>query len=326
MLKILFLDNQGIWIDGLPGGFKSMGCEVNVSWPQTKEVFDQITSNFKPDLIFTLGAVQKYTVEHKEWLREYVKKTKARLIHWDTEGITHIQKYVMPFIESLNPHFVFTVCPEMFQILYKKSIRSARLDYGYNPAVHYKAKYDPYYKSKIAVIGDGYPYVLRSFPDHYRTKSVHTLIKPLVENNIRVDFWGRQWNLISPLIGTNIPNHWIRGYCNYFHTNKVYSNTDINIGCQNHNLYLSRRTFEILGSEGFLITYDTKEIRRLFKPGQDLVVSSSPKETLELVNYYLNHPNECKRIGEKGKNAIKNHTYKHRANYIINTLKKEGMI
>ncbi|MFS0907747.1 glycosyltransferase [Priestia aryabhattai] len=106
----------------------------------------------------------------------------------------------------------------------------------------------------------------------------------------------------------------------------MYSNTDINIGCQNHNLYLSRRTFEILGSEGFLITYDTKEIRRLFKPGQDLVVSSSPKETLELVNYYLNHPNECKRIGERGKNAIKNHTYKHRANYIINTFKKEGMI
>uniref|UniRef100_UPI0011A495B4 glycosyltransferase family protein n=2 Tax=Bacillales TaxID=1385 RepID=UPI0011A495B4 len=76
------------------------------------------------------------------------------------------------------------------------------------------------------------------------------------------------------------------------------------------------------GSGGFLITSDTPEIRRLFKPGRDLVVSSSAEQTRELVAYYLKHPEEREKIRKQGKLTVRKHSYARRARYMIRQLRK----
>ena len=45
-----------------------------------------------------------------------------------------------------------------------------------------------------------------------------------------------------------------------------------------------------MGSGGILLTNDIPIINRLFKSGRDLITSSSPEETIELVKYYLQYP------------------------------------
>ena len=322
MLKVLFLESQMIWTYGLPDGFKDAGHDVKVSYIHSKEQFQELVSHYNPDLILTLGQTQKHSLEQRELLREYTVKSKVPYVYWDTEGITHSEKFILPFIRSTAPDFVFTVCPEASEAYKGMGIQTALLEYAYHPKVHFKADLDEQYSNSIAVVGDGYPYVLKNHPQHCRSKSIQALVKPLVENRIKIDFWGRQWDKISQFIGSDIPSDWIRGYCHYLNTNKIYSNASINLGLQNHNNYLSRRTYEIIASEGFLISFDTPEIRRLFKPGQDIIVSSSPRETIELVNHYHKNPDERDNIKTLGKKVIENHTYMHRAEYIISTLKK----
>ncbi len=101
---------------------------------------------------------------------------------------------------------------------------------------------------------------------------------------------------MSKYIGREIPRNWIHGYLDYTEAYKVYSSAKIIIGLQNCESQLTQRTYEILGSGGFLLTSDTPAVRGKFKPGRDLIVSSSPKETLEKVKYYLNHDSERKRF------------------------------
>nr|WP_280518662.1 glycosyltransferase [Lederbergia wuyishanensis] len=121
--------------------------------------------------------------------------------------------------------------------------------------------------------------------------------------------------------GKDIPKSWQHGYLDYTEANKVYNSAKIVLGLQNHPTQLTQRTYEILGSGGFLITQDTPEIRRLFTPNQDLVVSSSPDETIKLVNFYLSHPKERERIRKDGLKTVQKHSYKARAEYLLEVLR-----
>lgn len=96
------------------------------------------------------------------------------------------------------------------------------------------------------------------------------------------------------------------------------------IGLQNRQL--TQRTYEILGSEGFCLTNDTLAVRQLFENKRDLVISSSPNETVELVYYYLSHPEEREKIRKQGKLAVSSNTYRNRAEYIIKTLKEQNIL
>lgn len=149
---------------------------------------------------------------------------------------------------------------------------------------------DPRYYAPIALVANGYPKKLSYLPAHFRHQSLNTLIKPLLENNIRINFYGRYWDEMKNILGVDIPRDWIQGYIDYTDANKVYSSSDIIIGLQNLPTQLTQRTYEIMGSGGILLTNDIPIINRLFKGGRDLITSSSPEETIELVKYYLQYP------------------------------------
>ena len=38
-------------------------------------------------------------------------------------------------------------------------------------------------------------------PDHFRFKALKTLISPFLEENSRIDFWGRYWDEMDHIIG-----------------------------------------------------------------------------------------------------------------------------
>lgn len=56
------------------------------------------------------------------------------------------------------------------------------------------------------------------------------------------------------------------------------------------------------------------------------MVSSSPEETLQLVHYYLDQPEERKIIAANGQAAIAENTYKNRAEYMLEVLRKYKII
>ena len=326
IMRVLFLESDPMWIYGLPNGFCDAGHTVMVSGPLTKDSIMDMISNFQPDLIFTMGHTAEHTEEKQKMIRECVPSTNIPHVYWSTEDPGYTFIFSLPLIQTIEPDFVFTICPSRVDFYREKNIPSAHLDFGYHSSVHSPVEVNEKHKAQIAIVANGYPMLYKKSPDHYRFKALRSLLSPFLDENIRIDFWGRYWDQMEHILGKKIPNDWIHGFLPYTEANKVYSSAEIILGIQNHDTQLTQRTYEVLGSGGFLLTNDTSEIRRLFSTGKDLIVSHSSKETIELVKYYLSHPEERNKVKKAGMETVKKYSYEQRANYIIETLIDAGIL
>ncbi|MBU8880341.1 glycosyltransferase [Bacillus sp. FJAT-29790] len=325
-MRILFLESDPMWIYGLPNGFADAGHDVMISGPLLEASLSDMISSYKPDLIFTMG----HTREHSAKKRLVIKKHVAHLgiphIYWATEDPGYTFTFSLPLIETIQPDFIFTICPPRVDFYREKGYKAAHLDFGYHPKVHFPTEQDSNYDASLAIVANGYPTLYEKSPLYYRFEALSNLLSPFVMDNLRIDFWGRYWDVMEHIIGKKIPAEWIHGFLPYTEANKVYSSADIILGVQNLDSQVTQRTYEILGSGGFLLTNNTTKIRNLFTPGQDLVVSSSPEETIKLVKYYLNHPEERLEIKKAGAGAVKKYSYEERAKYILETITNAGLI
>lgn len=323
-MKVLFLESHPVWIYGLPNGFRDLGHEVLISGPLTEENIPKMILDFKPNLIVTMAWTPENTDKKLKWIRKYVKPTKIPLIYWSTEDPSYTNLFSLPLMQKILPDFVFTICTEKVDFFKMLGFKAAHLSFGYHESVHHPSVSHEKYKTSIALVANAYTKYMEIHPECYRNNSLKILISPLLKNNYRIDFWGKDWDKMDSFVDFNIPRDWIHGYLPYTEANKVYSSADIVIGLQNSQL--TQRTYEILGSEGFLLTNETSAVKKLFKNSEELVMSSSSEETLNLVNYYLSHSEEREKIRKSGSLAVKPHNYKYRAEYIIRVLKDHGII
>lgn len=326
-MKVLFFESHPMWIYGLPNGFLDAGHNVKVSGRLTEDKISSLISEFKPDLVVTMGWTDENNSLNKiDCIRNNVEASKIPHIYWATEDPTHTSRFSLPLIKRLQPDFVFTICKEKIELYKELDIPCGYLDFGYHQFVHHPTQLDEKLKYNIVVVANGYPNNLRKYPDHYRIKSLETLVTPLLRKNIRVDFFGHDWDKMEYIIGEPIPKQWIHGYLPHIFTNDVYCSSNIVIGIQNNENQLAQRTYEVLGCGGFLLTNDTPEVRRKFTPGKDLSASSSPEETVELVKHYLKSKKSREEIKENALKSVEPHNYKYRAEYILSVLKEKSII
>ncbi|MFC4323143.1 glycosyltransferase family protein [Litchfieldia salsa] len=315
-----------MWIHGLPNGFSDLGHEVLVSGPLTEGRIKEILSFFQPELIITMGHTKEHTKEKQDWLRKYIQPLQIPHIYWATEDPGYTFTFTLPYIETVRPDFVFTICQSRVPFYKERGIKAAHLDFGYHSSINFPTINHSFYEAALAVIANGYPMLYEKKPDHFRFGALNTLISPFLVNDMRIDFWGRYWEDMGHIIGKNIPDEWIHGYVSYEEANKIYSSAKIILGVQNHTTQVTQRTFEVLGAGGLLLTNDTPEVRRLFNPGHDLLVTSSPKETIILVQEYLKNPKELAKIRENGIKSVSKYSYTERARYMIDTLVNESIL
>jgi spore maturation protein CgeB len=317
-MNILLLGLDDIFANDIFWGFEELGHKV-VSIYNSEKNFEQLMFGYKPDLLITFGSPSYYrNTEILESLKRRKLYTNAPYIHWDTDGITW-KDIELELITISEPDIVFTVCPDMLQILQQLQITSYILPYAFCPKTHYPTVVDEEFTNKIAFVGSAYPEVLLNNPNHIRTKSFATIINPLLQANERIDFWGdkRISYVIKELFHYYVEDNWNHERCSYGKTNDIYSNCFINLVPQNHNGHLTKRTFEILGAGGFILTYSTPEILSQFTNKKELIVSSCAEQTLELVSYYKNNPTEYQQVRMHAIEASHSHTYKQRAEYMI---------
>ncbi|MGF9965874.1 glycosyltransferase family protein [Bacillus rhizoplanae] len=325
-MRILFLESSQIWTAGLPKGFVDAGHKVMISGPLTQKNIPHMIESFQPDLVITIGWGVEHTDKKLKWIKKYLHEARTPLVYWAVEDPQFTTTWSLPLINKIQPSFVFTISPATVDYYKQQGIKAAYMDFGHHSSVHFPVDTIPQYQASIAVVANAYPDVLEKYPQHFRHHAINTLIRPLLAENIRIDFWGRHWDKMNPFLGMDIPKDWIHGYAPYNEANYIYSSTNIVLGLQNYPSQVTQRTYEILASGGFLLTMDTPGVRHLFQPGHDLVVSSSPEETVKLVKYFLEHPASCEKIREQGKLTVKIHNYQHRAEFMVNVLTKEGII
>ncbi len=324
-MRILFMQSSPVWIHGLPNGFLDNGHQVKVSGPLTAKNIPQMLAEFCPELMITIGWTAETVGFRATWIGEHVKASNIPHIYWATEDSPNGQFFALSYITKTQPAFVFTICPAAIDNYRRHGIKAAYLDFGFHAKVHYPTDMEEKYRSDIATVANAYPALAAHKPYHYRLQSINALIHPLLQQKLRIDFWGGGWDKMGERLG-DIPIDWLHGSLPYTEANKVYSSAKIILGLQNHPSQLTQRVYEILASGGFLLTNDTPAVRQLFEPSKDLVVTASPSETVSLVHYYLNHPIEREKIRRQGQRSVKRHSYGSRAAYILKVLQNEGII
>jgi spore maturation protein CgeB len=78
------------------------------------------------------------------------------------------------------------------------------------------------------------------------------------------------------------------------------------------------RMFEATGMGALLITEDAPNIRELYEPGTEVITYKSTENLVELINYYLSHPQERESIAQAGQaRTLKDHSTVQRSKELI---------
>jgi spore maturation protein CgeB len=323
-MRVLIYGNKMFSYDML-WGFLQAGCETSVVSANNAEQMERVLKDFGADLLITLGA----PLELKQDIMAYLgarRPSGITHIHWDTDGISstyYLSKsgdgIEMDVIYASKPDLVLTMCPEMCEFVKLKHIACEIMYYAYSPMFHHPMAELDAKEEKISLVGSSYATFYPFHPEHFRYTSLKILLKPLLEKGYAVHLYGDNAYppLIKRVLGIEVRPENYHGPLPYDRTCAVYNSSFFNITTQNHAQTITKRTFEILGSGGFALSSDNMEIRKLFTPERDLVVSSSPEQTLELADYYLNNKDKWRDVRKNGQLSVKNHTYKQRAEYIL---------
>lgn len=104
-----------------------------------------------------------------------------------------------------------------------------------------------------------------------------------------------------------------------FHASKI----NLNFTIPNIKSGIPLRIWDVLGSEGFLLTNYQAEIPVYFTEGKDLVCFDGIEDLTEKVDYYLTHEEERKEIARNGYRKVKEyHTYIERISTMLSQVEQ----
>lgn len=300
---------------GLPQGFRELDCPVFVLRHLSKDSIEEAVDHFKPDLMITTGwAYRQHKRGHIDKLVKKVAKNKIKHLYWATEDPRWIKECSLRCIEIYKPDAVMTIHPDSVEKYLRLGIPAEHLDFGCNPEFNKDEPPSSIYDYDVALVGHG-----GKAWKSYRKDSVQILLRPLVERGYNLAIWGKRWDRFNEeMMGFKLPKHMLKGELPYKETNKVYNSAKIIIGLQNDQTMLTSRTFEVLGSGGFLLTVPTEAVNNLFVNNVHLACSSSPEATVDIVNYFLKDTAARQAIARNGQLEVYlKHTYKERARQIL---------
>ena len=126
-------------------------------------------------------------------------------------------------------------------------------------------------------------------------------------HNLKV--WGNLWEDI-------LPDRYYGGrYWDYLELERLYASALITLNDHHSDMsregFVSNKIFDILASGGFAISKHNKGIKTIF--GEAVPQYQAPEELVNLVDYYIENPEERERLMLKGRRIALQHTYKDRA-------------
>lgn len=324
-MRILYLNGHPVWNYGLPWGFRQLGHEVKIVPVIKKNSLTSIMKKFKPNLLVTVGWINEYMKPNNlNIIRQIAQDFCCQHVYWATEDITWFKRWSQPMVKAVRPDVVFSINADCIPSYQKMGIPAFHLEFGYNPGFRetYKEPGNPDSVFDLALVANTYD--VWRYPDCFRYKSVEMLIRPLVEKGYNIVLCGQGWRMAPWKLKANNSGVRYLGPIRFEDTFRVYRNTKINLNLQNqgkHTTQITSRTFEIMGCGGFQLTARTPAVESLFTHGEHLLMSSSPQETLELVDYYLANEKERRKIAQTGQDEVlKKHTYDKRAAYMLSCL------
>ena len=104
----------------------------------------------------------------------------------------------------------------------------------------------------------------------------------------------------------------------------LYNSCRINFNATSRQMKeaVNQRVFDVPACGAFILTDYQKSLDELFDVGKEMIVYRDKDEIPGLVKYYLDNPEKREAVAKKGaERVLKEHTYKHRLDVIIRTMK-----
>jgi len=164
--------------------------------------------------------------------------------------------------------------------------------------VQTETKYD------IVFVGN----VWRKFHHHGRT-----IVRDLGETPYNFKVWGKGWNDILPAryyAGQNFDNQQLA---------ELYASSLISLADHLDDMrregFVAVKIFDILASGGFCISDKNPGISEIF--GDSVPQYESPEHLRELIDTYIQHPDQRLKLMEKGRKIALSHTWQRRAEQFL---------
>ncbi|MBF0449811.1 MAG: glycosyltransferase [Candidatus Magnetomorum sp.] len=139
----------------------------------------------------------------------------------------------------------------------------------------------------------------------------------------RIDLWGYGINTIKNDLCIKKCHHgeaWGLEMFTLMAQSKIAINRHIDVA---ENYANNMRLYEATGCGALLITDYKDNLNDLFEIGKEVIAYRSPEECVDLIDYYLNHPQEAERIARAGQEkTLRDHTYVNRMAQISEILKR----
>lgn len=300
--KFFLLDHRTYCINSLGDSLAQLGHEIMYQTSWRNDEIERGIAYFKPDILLTVG-FNRRLFRFADRIPELCRRYRLFHLYWATEDLINHLDWSYPYVQRTRPDLVWTIHPACIKKYEGLGIPSSYMNFAFNPRIFPPKQINEREVFDISFVGNTH-----LFKRTYRFESLRQLLFPLVGIGRRVNIWGTDWRrdegLITKEFGRAIPRDWLKGYLLYSKSGSVYRSSRIVLGVQNAVDQVTQRTFEILGSGAFMIASRTQGIAKLFEDKKELVLSSSPEETIELVNYYLNKPELRFAIGQKGRQKV----------------------
>ncbi|QOY34215.1 CgeB family protein [Anaerobacillus isosaccharinicus] len=309
--KIFFLDHRSCYLNSLGDSLAQMGHKIFYQSSWVPEEIEKGIAFFKPDILLTVGWDLPLTYPFLDTLPALCEKYKLFHVYWATEDMIHYDKWSAPFVKRIKPDLVWTIHSACVKKYEDQGIRADYLNFAFNPRLFRAKTSADEERYNVALVGSAH-----LTHKTYRYNSIQDLIIPLIRENEKVHIWGGHWDKESSFMkrefGECVPKNWLEGYLPYKETGSIYRAAKIVLGLQNAKDQVSQRTFEILGTGGFMIANRTKALSSMFEDRKEIALSSSPEETMSLIRHYLDKPEERLEIGTAAKKKVLKEYYFHK--------------
>lgn len=254
--------------------------------------------------------------------RGFCSKEGIRLALW-----AHDSAYHFPWIAEASHDYdlIYTYEPEDLDIL-SQNVEARFLPLAYDPSMYYTANVPPQDILDICFVGA----IRGSYPR--RTEILRRLARRL--RTQRIEIWSDKTPWYSPfrledlkIIGMQRDLKIRRHSPDHSEINKLYNRSRIclNIHHDQARKAVNPRTFEILGSGGFMMTDRSLDGIPSFVEGRDYVLYTNLDDLASKASSYLQDGETRLNIAMSGHSvAILSHTYSSRAATILEGFQQSG--
>lgn len=301
-MKILALMTLDIFRFSLGDSLQQLGHEVRYLGEFDAEQLDAEIGAYEPDLIIDMGwdvwQQDCYQRGELDTIRDIIHGHGIFHVYFAEEDWLHFDRWSKRYCEIMRPSLILTRSPLSIPRYTEMGLQATFMDVGCNPYFHTTGPPEEEFMCDVAIVANGNFTI-----GELRYKSIYDLVTPLLnQSRYDVRIWGNHWDVIDRCYpGMKMPPHMAQGKLPFHKTPSVYRSAKICISIQTCLDQLSNRTMDILACGGFLLTSDTKAVREKLRPGMNCIASASPEETMQLIDYYIEHEDERRQIAEEGR-------------------------